>query len=281
MRVVRHIRAIPATINYLLASGAGLIAIAPIYIVLVNSLKTQHAALSMSPALPLNPQWGNFAAVNAQANLLVAFFNSVLYSFGATALAVLLSALAAYALARRRIRRHIVIYFLLIMGIAIPTNYVTLTKVMEVTHLIDTRIGIILIYASQMIPFNVFLIYAFVATVPRDLDEAAFIDGASPLGAFSRIILPLLRPVLITCAVLDVLYVWSDFISPLYFLSNSDTWPMTLSVFHFFGTAQASGLSNWGLVSADVLLTILPVILIYIVAQRWILSGLLAGSVKG
>ncbi len=154
--------------------------------------------VAMAPSLPLHPQWGNFAAVNAQANLLVAFFNSVLYAFGATALAVLLSALAAYALARRRIRRHIVIYFLLIVGIAIPTNYVTLTKVMQFTHLIDTRIGIILVYASQMIPFNVFLIYAFVDTVPRDLDEAAFVDGASPLARVRRgSSCPCCRPVLI------------------------------------------------------------------------------------
>jgi raffinose/stachyose/melibiose transport system permease protein len=213
--------------------------------------------------------------------LLQAFFNSALYAFGATALAVLLSALAAYALARRRIPRHIVIYFLLIAGIAIPTNYVTLTKVMQYTHLIDTQIGIILVYASQMIPFNVFLIYAFVDSVPRELDEAAFVDGASPLLTFGWIILPLLRPVLFTCAVLDVLNVWGDFINPLYFLSNSSNWPMTLSVFNFFGTGSSAGLSNWALVSADVLLTILPVILIYIVAQRWILSGLTSGSVKG
>lgn len=278
---MRAIRAIPNTINYLVASGAGLIALAPIYIVLVNSLKTAPAAVGMGPSLPLNPQWHNFAAVNSQAHLLLAFFNSALYAFGATAFAVLLSALAAYALARRRTRRHIVIYFLLIAGIAIPTNYVTLTKVMQLTHLIDTQIGIILVYASQMIPFNVFLVYAFVDTVPRELDEAAFVDGASPLGAFVRIILPLLRPVLFTCAVLDVLNVWSDFINPLYFLSNSSNWPMTLSVFNFFGTGSATGLSNWALVSADLLLTILPIILIYIVAQRWILSGLLSGSVKG
>ncbi len=278
---MRPFRAIRATINHLVASGAGLIALAPIYIVVVNSLKTANDAASMSPSLPLNPHWGNLAAVTAQADLLQAFFNSVLYSFGSTALAVLLAALAAYALARRRSRRHLVIYFLLIMGIAIPTNYVALTKVMEFTHLIDTQIGIILIYASQMIPFDVFLLYAFVDSVPRELDESAFIDGCSPMRTFLRILLPLLRPALITCGVLNVLSVWSDFINPLYFLSNEHNWPMTLSVFNFFGTASAALYSNWALVSADVLLTILPVILIYIAAQRWILSGLLTGAVKG
>ena len=278
---MRAFRAFPTTINYLIASGAAVIALAPIYIVVVNSLKTAPAAVGLGPSLPRHPQWGNFPAVNSQANLLHAFYNSALYAFSATAIAVLLSALAAYALARRRIRRHIIIYLILIAGIAIPTNYVTLTKVLQYTHLIDTQLGIILVYASQMIPFNVFLIYAFIDSVPRELDEAAFVDGASPLLAFGWIILPLLRPVLITCAVLDVLNVWSDFINPLYFLGSSNNWPMTLSVFNFFGTGSSAGLSNWALVSADVLLTILPVILVYLLAQRWILSGLVSGSVKG
>ena len=93
---------------------------------------------------------------------MTAFFNSLLYSLGGTVLAVLLSALAAYVLARHRTRRHQIIYLLLIMGIAIPTNFVTLMKVMQVTHLIDSQIGMILLYAATQIPFSVFLIYAFV-----------------------------------------------------------------------------------------------------------------------
>ncbi len=104
--------------------------------------------------------------------------------FGSTILAVLLAALAAYVLARRRSRRHKIIYLLLIMGIAIPTNFVTLTKVMQFTHLIDTQLGIILVYAATQIPFDVFLIYAFIDSVPRELDEAAFIDGCSPIRTF-------------------------------------------------------------------------------------------------
>jgi raffinose/stachyose/melibiose transport system permease protein len=278
---MRPVRAVHATVNHLVAGGAGIIALAPIYIVVVNSVKTASAAASMSASLPLHPRWGNFAEVNAQAGLLRAFFNSLLYSLGSTALAVLLAGLAAFALARRRSRPHIFIYFLLIMGIAIPTNYVTLTKVMQLTHLLDTQLGIILIYASQMIPFDVFLIYAFVDSVPRELDESAFIDGCSPIRTFFGIMLPLMKPALITCGILNVLNVWSDFINPLYFLSSASNWPMTLSIYNFFGTAASVINSNWALVSADVLMTILPVILIYIAAQRWILSGVLTGAVKG
>ena len=271
------LRAIRTTINNLIASGAGLIALAPIYLVFANALKTATDASSMSAQPPLAPQWGNFGAVIDQGNLVTAFSNSALYSFASTILAVLLAALAAYVLARRRTRRHEIIYLLLIMGIAIPTNYVTLTKVMQLTHLIDTQIGIILVYAATQIPFDVFLIYAFVDSVPRDLDEAAFIDGCSPMRAFFSIILPMLTPVLVTCGVLNILNVWNDFLTPLYLLGNSDNWPMTLSVYNFFGQYE----SNWAYISADVVLTILPVILIYVVAQRWILSGLSSGAVKG
>jgi len=166
---------------------------------------------------------------------------------------------------------------LLIMGIAIPTNFVTLTKVMQVTGLIDSQIGIILLYAATQIPFTVFLIYAFVDTLPRELDEAAFIDGCTPIRTFVSIILPMLTPVLVTAGVLDMLNLWNEFLMPLYFLNSTDHWPMTLAVYNFFGQYQ----SNWALVSADVVLTILPMILIYALAQRWILSGVSAGAVKG
>ncbi len=271
------VRAVRATVNNLLAGGVGLIAFVPIYLVFANALKTQADANAMSAEPPLSLQWANFGTVIDQGNLPSAFFNSLLYSFGATILAVLLSALAAYVLARRRTRRHSIIYLLLIMGIAVPTNFITLTKVMQFTHLINTQLGIVLLYAAMQIPLDVFLIYAFVGSLPRELDETACIDGASPIRTFRSIILPMLTPVLVTCGVLNILNVWNEFLMPLYFLNNSDKWPMTLSVYNFFGQYQ----SNWALVSADVVLTILPIILVYIVAQRWILSGMSAGAVKG
>lgn len=265
------------TLSHLLASGTGLLIFAPIYLVFVNSLKTQAEASSMGVELPAELQWQNFATVIEEGKLLGAFANSLLYSFGATALCITVSALAAYVLARRRSRRHQVIYLLLIMGIAMPTNFVTLTMVMQWTHLINTQLGMILLYAAMQIPFSVFLVYAFMDTVPRELDEAALIDGCTPLRAFFRVILPMLTPVIVTLAVLSILNIWNEFLMPLYFLNSSGTWPMTLAVYNFFGQFQ----SDWSLVSADVVLTILPVIVIYIVAQRWILSGMASGAVKG
>jgi raffinose/stachyose/melibiose transport system permease protein len=163
------------------------------------------------------------------------------------------------------------------MGIAVPTNYFTLTKVMQITHLINTKFGITILYAAFQIPLAVFIIYGFVESIPRELDEAAIIDGCGPIQLFVSIILPLLTPVLVTTGLLGFLGSWNEFLLPLYYLNNSNNWPMTLAVYNFFGQFQQS----WNLVSADILLTILPVIFIYLLGQRFILSGLTTGAVKG
>jgi raffinose/stachyose/melibiose transport system permease protein len=260
-----------------LAIIASLFAFIPVYLVFVNSLKTRSEASSMGIELPAVPQWGNFITVISKGKLLTAFGNSLLYSIAATLLAVTVSAMAAYVLSRNRTRFNRFMYFFIILGIAMPTNFVTLTKVMQWTHLNNTQVGIIFLYAAMQIPFNVFLIYAFIATIPRELDEAAIIDGCSPFRLFFSVIFPLLKPVLITSAVLNILNIWNEFLLPLYYLNRSANWPMTLAIYNFFGQYQA----DWSLVSADVVLTILPVIIIYLLAQRFILSGMVAGAVKG
>jgi raffinose/stachyose/melibiose transport system permease protein len=273
-RVMRTLRSV--TYN-LLAGGVSLIMLTPVCLVFMNALKTRTQASSMGMDLPTALQWQNFATVIERGKLLTAFGNSVLYAVASTVIGITLSALAAYVLARHRTRLNRALYFVIVMGIAMPTNFVTLTKVMQLTHLINTQLGIILLYTASHIPLNVFLVYAFIASLPRELDEAAIIDGASPLRLFFSIIYPLLTPVLVTAAVLNLLDIWNEFLLPLYYLNKSTNWPMTLAIYNFFGQYQ----SDWSLVSADIVLTILPVILIYLLAQRYILAGLTIGAVKG
>jgi raffinose/stachyose/melibiose transport system permease protein len=270
-------RTIRSLFNNSLALVVSLIMFVPVYLVLVNSLKTRAEASSMSVALPTSLNWSNFATVIERGKLVTAFGNSVLYSVGATLIGITLAALAAYVLSRNRSRLNRWVYFFIIMGIAMPTNFVTLTRVMQLTQLINSQIGIILLYAAMQIPFSVFLIYAFIATLPRELDEAALIDGCSPRQLFFSVIYPLLTPVLVTLGVLNMLGIWNEFLMPLYYLNRSTSWPMTLAIYNFFGQYQ----SDWSLVSADVVLTILPVIIVYLMAQRFILSGMTAGAVKG
>lgn len=254
-----------------------LVMFTPIYLVTVNSLKDRVQASSMGIELPTELHWENFATVIEKGKLGSAFANSLQYATISTIIGVLLSASAAYVLSRNRTKFNRFLYFLIIMGIAMPINFVTLTKIMQVTQLINTQIGIIILYAATQIPFSVFVIYAFVESIPRELDEAATIEGCNPLQLFAFIIFPLLTPALVTTAILNFLGVWSEFLLPIYFLNSSDKWPMTLAIYNFFGQFQA----DWSLVSADIVLTILPVIIIYLFGQRYIISGLTSGAVKG
>ena len=262
---------------HVLAMVASLITIIPVYLVCVNALKSEAQSSSMGVGLPTEIHLENFSTVIEKGKLVTSFINSMLYAGGAAILATLFAALAAFILSRQRTRVNRALYFFLIMGIALPINFFTLTKMMQVTHLINTRPGMIILYATLQIPFAVFLIYGFVASIPRELDEAATIDGCGPIQLFFRVILPLLTPVVVTTAILSFLNTWNDFIMPLYYLNSSSNWPMTLAVYNFFGQYKQS----WNLVSADILLTILPVLIVYLAGQRFILSGMTSGAVKG
>jgi raffinose/stachyose/melibiose transport system permease protein len=259
------------------AALISLIMFVPIYLILVNSLKTSAQSSAMGVELPTFLHLENYLTVIEQGKLGIAFINSSLYAIGATILVVLFSTSAAFVFSRNRSRRNNFLYFFIALGIAMPLNYVPLTKVMQATNLINTVHGIILLYAATKIHFAVFLIYAFVGSIPREIDEAAIMDGCSPLRLFSSVIFPLLTPAWVTAGILSFLDFWSEFILPLYFLQSSTKWPMTLAVYNFFGMYQA----NWNLVSADIVLTILPVIVIYLLGQRYIISGMTTGAVKG
>jgi len=264
----------PANVLAILIS---MVMFVPIYLLFVNSLKDEIQSRAMGAEFPTNVHFENYLTVIEQGKLGVAFVNSLLYAIGATIIVVVFSTAAAFVLSRNRSPLNQFFYFFIILGIAMPINYVTLTKVMQATHLINTVVGIIILYAATKIPFGVFLTYAFVESIPREIDEAAIMDGCNPLTLFTTIIFPLLTPAWVTTAVLSFLDFWSEFILPLYFLQSSAKWPMTLAVYNFFGRFE----QKWNLVSADIVLTILPVIVVYLIGQRYIISGMTSGAVKG
>ena len=260
-----------------LAWIVSIVLLAPLVLILFNSFKTSLAASDMNLALPTSLEWSNFTTVIEKGKLGQTFVNSLIYSAGSVVLTTILASMAAYALSRNRSRLHNFFYFFIVLGITMPVNYVALMKVMQLLHLVNKRTGIVLLYTAIQIPFNVFLIYSFVGKIPKDLDEAATIDGCSPLRLFFSVILPLLKPVLVTVMVLTFLNTWNEFVMPLYFLGESSKWPMTLAVYNFFGMY----FNDWNLVCADIVLTSLPVILVYLFGQKYIVSGMTAGAVKG
>ena len=260
-----------------LAWCLSLILLAPLLLILINSFKTGQAASDMNLALPASFEWSNYAVVIEKGKLAVTFLNSLLYSVCSVLLCTLLCTMASYVLSRNRSRLHNFLYLFLVLGIAMPINFITLMKVMQTVGLMNTRLGIILLYTATQTPFNVFLIHSFVSKISPEIDEAAVIDGASPLGLFFRIVMPLMKPVLVTVMVLTFLNTWNEFVMPLYFLGGTDKWPMTLAVYNFLGMY----FRDWNLVCADIVLTSAPVILVYLLGQKYIVSGMTAGAVKG
>lgn len=255
-----------------------IISLIPLALILFNSLKTSKAASEMNLKLPAFPiPFESFSTVIEKGKLAASFLNSCIYSIGSVTLCAILAAAASYVLCRNRTKLNHIIYMFIVLGITMPINYVALIKVMTVLHLMNSRLGIVLLYTAMQLPFSVFLIHGFVARIPVELDEAAVIDGCSPIRLFVSIILPLLKPALATVIVLTFLNTWNEFVSPLYFLSSSSKWPMTLSVYNFFGMY----FKDWNLVCADIMLTSVPVIVVYLLGQKYIVSGMTAGAVKG
>ncbi|MRM89997.1 ABC transporter permease subunit [Faecalicatena contorta] len=275
--MMRMKKKLSAILTNVIAWAISAVCMIPLLLILFNSLKNSNAASDMNLKLPGSIEWSNFLNVIEKGKLGASFANSILYSVCSVAVCVLLAAMAAYVLSRNGSKFYRVIYMYLVLGITMPINYVALTKVMMFLHINNTRLGIILLYAAMQLPFSVFLIHGFVARIPRELDEAAVIDGCGSTRLFISIILPLLKPALATVIVLTFLNTWNEFVSPLYFLSSSDKWPMTLSIYNFFGMY----FKEWNLVCADILLTSLPVILVYLAGQKYIVSGMIAGAVKG
>lgn len=260
-------------LSFLLSS----LVLIPILVLLVNSFKTAGEANTMSLSLPKVWVLENYKTVVEQGKLVSSFLNGFLYATCSVTIIVMVVSAAAFVIARNRKGFHNFLYYFIIAGIAMPINTVALMKVMQLTHLMNTRLGIILLYAAINIPLSLFLSYGFVGTIPREIDEAAVIDGCRPFQLFRIVILPLLKPIISTLFVLNFMSVWNDFTMPLYYLNNSRKWPMTLAVYNFFGTFE----NSWNLVSADIILTLLPVLVVFMIGQKYIVGGVSAGAVKG
>lgn len=260
----------------LVCVALSLVVLIPFYMVVLNSFKNRLDSSRMNIVWPAEWLMKNYAAVIEKANMVRGFLNSLTYAGISTLAAVLLCAMAAFVICRNRSRLNHFVYYFVLLGLFLPVNYVTLIRILKAFGLYDTKTGMVLVFTAGMIPFCVFVIRNFVSSLPVELDEAAVLDGCGPLTLFFRVIFPLMRPVLVTCFLLEFMGVWSDFLSPLYLTNSQTKWPMSLAVYSFF----SKNVQNWNYVFACVVLTVLPVVLVYLAGQKWIVEGMTSGSVK-
>ncbi|MFI2363985.1 carbohydrate ABC transporter permease [Promicromonospora sp. NPDC019610] len=206
-----------------------------------------------------------------------AFLNSTVLTVVSVAVMVVLAAMVGYLLQRRRSRLNPVVNFFVLAGLIVPPAVVPTIWVLQQTGLFKTMPGLILIEATFGLSFCILLFRAFVATIPRELDEAAVIDGAGPLRLFFAVILPLLRPVIITIVVVQAVNVFNDFTNPLYFLPGDENATVQLTLYNF----QSQMVSQFNLLFMDILLITVPPLVMYIFFNRQIVAGMTSGAVKG
>ncbi|WP_228033758.1 carbohydrate ABC transporter permease [Streptomyces spongiae] len=256
---------------------AGLGWLFPLYLLLLTSLKPDSQIFSAPTDLPTSLDVGNYAEAWSSADLGRALFNSMVITGGSVALLIVVGSLSAYTIARRPGRWSAVFYLLFVVGIIVPSQLglIPLYSMMRSLGLVGSYVGIILLYGGLWIPMAVFLYTGFIRAMPKDYEEAALIDGATPFRTFWRVIFPQLRSVTATVATLCGILVWNDFFTPLIFLSGTDKVPLPLAIYEFVGSVA----TRWNLVFAGILVALLPVLILFVVAQRQLMRGF-SGGIK-
>ncbi|MEM1504050.1 carbohydrate ABC transporter permease [Domibacillus sp. 8LH] len=251
----------------------------PLYFVFVNAAKTTPEASLLNMAWPTEFQLTeNIAAVFAAENGMIvrAFMNSALITGFSIALLILFGAMAGYVLHRKTTKLSPFYNFLLLAGLIIPPAVVPTIWVLEGIGLFKTMPGIVLVEVALNLPFTVILYRSFMATIPKQIDEAALIDGCGRLQLFFRIILPLLKPVSATVIVLTAVGIYNDFVNPLYFFPGSENATLQLTLYNFMSLYS----TQWNLLFTNILIISIPPLILFIFFNKQIVAGMTSGSVK-
>ncbi len=273
-------RKIGSTVGITILTIVALIFIYPVFLMFINSFKPFGEVVSDPIAMPRQPTLGNYTYVINKIQYLKLFMNNVMITTIGIVGIVIFSSIAAYILDRRRNKYTAFIYALIITPMLIPfqTIMITLLKAMSVINLSESRVGLGIQYWGFGIPMATFIFHNFMMTIPREIDESAHIDGASTLKTFSSIIFPLMKPVTVTVIVLDVMWIWNDFLLPLLMVNSSNkTKTLVLAAYTFVGQMN----TKWQYAMTAMVLTVLPSIIIFIFLQKYIVDGVVAGAVKG
>lgn len=256
-----------------------LVFLAPFYFVFANSVKPFGAIVQNAAAFPETFHYQNYLRAWEQVRFPTVLMNSVIVSVFSIGGMVLLGAMAAWRMVRRPhfVSRVIFILFVAAMVIPFQSVMIPMVKVAKVLGIINTRPGVIIIYFGFGMPLTVFLLHGFVKSVPRELEESAYIDGCTTVQSFVHIVLPMMRVMIVTVIILQALWIWNDFLLPALVLFSRDLHTIPLGIFRFFG----QHMDRWDSALATLTMGMLPVIVLFLFLQKYIIRGVAAGSVKG
>lgn len=252
----------------------------PVFLMFMNSTKPFGEIVADAIALPTKLEWSNYTYVIDKIDYLRLFVNNIIITAVGIVGIVVFSSLAAYILDRKKSRYSQIVYMLIITPMLIPfqTIMITLLKTMTVIHLSGSRIGLGIQYWGFGIPMATFIFYNFMKTIPKEIDESAKIDGASTIRTFVSVIFPLLKSVTVTVIVLDIMWIWNDFLLPLLMVnSNNKTKTLVLAAYTFVGQMN----TKWHFAMTAMVLAVVPSIIIFVLLQKYIVDGVVTGAVKG
>ena len=252
----------------------------PFGFIALTAVKDRAQSAQLDFSWPTSwPVWGNIVeVVTTRDNLLItAMRNSFVVTIVAVALLIVFCSMTGFVMERRRDRMSALASALVLAGLIIPPAVVPTIYVLQKINLFNSLWGLVLVEVAYIAPFSIILFRAFVATIPRQLDEAAMIDGCTGLALFFRVVFPLLRPVTITVILTASVAIYNDFVNPLYFLPGSDNATVQLTLYNF----QSQFNTQWNLLFMDVLLITVPALVMFIIFNRKIVAGLTTGAVKG
>ncbi|MFD7247707.1 carbohydrate ABC transporter permease [Streptomyces massasporeus] len=258
---------------------AGLAVGVPLWLVAVTSAKPQAEAIR--PNLDPPGHWqpaANYADAVSEGEMLRGLLNSLLVVVPSVVLVLILGAGAAWVFARRTSRLVSAAYALCISGLLLPPAVITIVMELRQLGLANSRPGMIAVYTGMYLSTSIFFMTGFIRAIPLELEEAARMDGATPSRIFWRIVLPLLRPVVATATIMVMLYAWSDVFYAFFVLGGGDRATLPLNLYQV-ASAQLY-LENWHLVFAYVVVMSLPMVAVFLVGQRKIVSGITSGAVK-
>ncbi|XVL63624.1 carbohydrate ABC transporter permease [Paenibacillus amylolyticus] len=250
----------------------------PFVLLIVNSFKANQSITSDPLGLPSSFQFDNYVNAFDKMGYVSAFSNSLLITIAGVLLIALFAAMTAHYFVRHNSKVNQYLFFLMVAAMIIPFQaiMIPLVKIYGSLSLLDNKWSLIYMYIGFGSPLAVFIYHGFIKSIPLELEEAALMDGCGRVQTFFRIVLPVLLPTTVTISVLNVLWIWNDFLLPSLVLTSSEQRTLPLSTFYFYGTYTV----DYGPLMAGLVLTLLPVLIVYLFAQKYIIQGVMQGAIK-
>ena len=256
-----------------------LLVISPFYIAIIYSVKSKPELVTNRLAFPKTIHWDNFTRAIETSNFGLAIKNSLVTTVAAVLVITLICTMSAYIIARKNNRFYNTIYYIFVGAMIIPFQSIMTPLYVDMNHwgLLNTLHGFIMAKIGFQIAFTVLLVSGFVKSIPKELQAAAAIDGAGIYSVFFRIVFPLMKPIILTSVVLNTLNVWNDFQMSLTLLQRKEVRNVPLTQYFFFGENSV----ELGLAFALFLMSMIPILILYLTLQKYIIGGITSGAVKG